>query len=272
MSLAHNDALIEQIVSSQREIATMELDLRQARRLHAVLRFLWVTSSIVAVAIGVVTMTLSAHVDLAPFWTGAVVWVVATGLVSFVVWGIHSEGSRAYTQNPRKLEIELDRLYELQALASSGERLPLDVRQYVFRGEMQRAVGDTRKRSGRYRRVNNAFQTAIIIGSLATTTVASLNTGEGLLKWVAVGLSFLVGISAGFTGYFKYRERAFYLRQAADEIEEQLNAFELGLPPYDRDSESERIARLTATVESIRVAQQRREQQLDQPNSPRDET
>ncbi len=136
---------------------------------------------------------------------------------------------------------------------------------------MQRSILTTRKSGDRYRRVNNSFQSAIIVGSLATTAVASLNTGEGALKWIAVGLSFAVGLSAGFTGYFKYRERAFYLRQTADDVEEQLNAYELGLPPYDTGTESERIGRLTARVESIRVAQQQREQQLDQPKSqPRD--
>lgn len=137
---------------------------------------------------------------------------------------------------------------------------------------MQRAIGQTRVRGDKYRRVNNVFQSIIIVGSLATTTFASVNTGEGALKWVVVGLSFTVGLSAGFTGYFKYRERAFYLRQTADDLEEQLNAYELGLPPYDGAIESDRIAKLTSKMESIRVAQQQREQQLDQPKGSNDES
>lgn len=91
------------------------------------------------------------------------------------------------------------------------------------------------------------------------------------MKWASVGLSFTVGISAGFMGYFKYRERAFYLQQTADDIEEQMNGYRLGLPPYGDINETERIALLTKNVEAIRVAQQRREQQLDQPKSSKDE-
>jgi hypothetical protein len=136
---------------------------------------------------------------------------------------------------------------------------------------MQRSIASTRRSSARYRRVNNAFQSVIIVGSLATTTVTSLNDGVGVMKWISVGLSFTVGVSAGFVGYFKYRERAFYLQQTADDIEEQMNAYRLGLHPYDKGTEDERIGLLTKQVEVIRVAQKRREQQLDQPRNSKDD-
>jgi len=60
------------------------------------------------------------------------------------------------------------------------------------------------------------------------------------------------------------------LRQTADDLEEQPNAYELGLPPYREGNEDERVALLTARMEAIRVAQQQREQQLDQPKGAKE--
>ncbi|MFC8733232.1 DUF4231 domain-containing protein [Luteimicrobium sp. NPDC057192] len=198
---------------------------------------------------------------------------IISGLIGvFIIRYQHGEGENFDSPaDPRTLEIDLIAERELQSLEFSGERIPLDKRQYFYQGEMLRGVSDIRRNSSRYRRINNAFQSVIIVGSLATTTVASLNNGEGPLKWGSVALSFAVGISAGFMGYFKYRERSFYLQQTADDIEEQMKAFELGLQPYAGMTDQERIAELTQRVEAIRVAQQRREQQLDQPRNSREE-
>ena len=34
-------------------------------------------------------------------------------------------------------------------------------------------------------------------------------------------MTFAVGIASGFMGYFKYKERSFYLQQTADAIESE---------------------------------------------------
>ncbi|ORB42861.1 hypothetical protein BST41_07660 [Mycolicibacterium porcinum] len=129
-----------------------------------------------------------------------------------------------------------------------------------------------RAEAKRYGRIHNAFQSIIIIGSLGTTTAASLAATPSSLKWVTVGLSFLVGVSAGFTGYFKYRERSFYLQQTADSIEQNLSAFDLGIHPYDATDESLNLHKLATDIEIIKAEQRKRQQQLDQPHEAKSDT
>ncbi|MGK5529664.1 DUF4231 domain-containing protein [Streptomyces sp. URMC 129] len=171
----------------------------------------------------------------------------------------------------RQLELDLEIAHERRLLRASQLGIPVYQRQYSYKDSIPKELERLREESQHYRRLHNAFQSVIIIGSLGTTTAASLADISGMLKWVTVGLSFSVGVSAGFTGYFKYRERSFYLQQTADAIEQHATAFELGIRPYTQD-ETENLARLTEEIESLRVEQRKREQQLDQPHEGRDGT
>lgn len=81
-----------------------------------------------------------------------------------------------------------------------------------------------------------------------------------------MGITFAVAAAAGFAGYYKWRERAFYLQQTADEIERHATAFDLGIHPYDEGGEHSRLAKLAREIEMLRVEQRKREQQLDQPH------
>lgn len=260
------------MIQSRKQISRLEHDLRQARRDTRMLRFLYVSLSTVVVGTVMALALTGGDLDSRAL-VGALAYV-AVSLVGIMVirlrYGLWGELG-APPPSPRFLEIELSGLLDRQALLLNGRRVDLSARRYVYQGEMQRSVGEIRRSSSSYRRVNNTLQSVVIVGSLATTTVASLNDGAGAMKWAAVGLSFAVGLAAGFMGYFKYRERAFYLQQTADDIEEQMKAYDVGLAPYDGVDEQDRIALLVKNVEAIRVAQQRREQQLDQPQSAKDD-
>jgi hypothetical protein len=71
--------------------------------------------------------------------------------------------------------------------------------------------------------VNNALQGFLIIGSLDATGASGFAVELPDLRWVILGLTFTVGISSGFMGYFKYKDRSFYLQQTADAIEPSSN-------------------------------------------------
>jgi hypothetical protein len=104
-------------------------------------------------------------------------------------------------------------------------------------------------------------------GSAATTTIAALDTGRQL-TWQSLTLtlvSFAVTLAAMFTGYYKFRERSYFLQQTADSIEEETNAFRLGVGPYWELADDVALAEFTARVEALRNEQLRRQQQLDQP-------
>ncbi|MGY3676921.1 hypothetical protein ACVWXU_000544 [Streptomyces sp. TE33382] len=109
-----------------------------------------------------------------------------------------------------------------------------------------------------------------MIGSASTTTIAALDTGKEL-TWQSVtltGIGFAITVAAMFTGYYKFRERSYFLQQTADAIEEEANAVRLGIGHYGeygpgRADEAQKL--FTQRVEAHRNEQRRRQQQLDQP-------
>ncbi|WP_370422224.1 helix-turn-helix domain-containing protein [Streptomyces sp. QH1-20] len=67
-------------------------------------------------------------------------------------------------------------------------------------------------------------------------TLAALDT-RNQSTWqniTIVAIGFTVTVAAAFTGYYKYRERSYFLLQTADAIEEEANAFTLGVGPLQR--------------------------------------
>ncbi|MFG3292686.1 DUF4231 domain-containing protein [Streptomyces sp. NPDC048179] len=119
-------------------------------------------------------------------------------------------------------------------------------------------------------RTSRGHSTLIMVGSTATTTVAALDSGDKL-TWqnvTIVTISFAITLAAAFTGYYKYRERSYFLQQTADAIEEEANAFALGVGKYGvygPEKDQEALAVFTLAVEDLRNEQRRRQQQLDQP-------
>ncbi|GAA3916617.1 hypothetical protein GCM10023084_79690 [Streptomyces lacrimifluminis] len=146
----------------------------------------------------------------------------------------------------------------------------LKERRSLYREDVVGVIEQHRADSRKYRLVHNALQNLIMIGSAATTTVAALDTGNKL-TWqnvTIVAIGFTVTLSAAFTGYYKYRERSYFLLQTADAIEEETNAVTLGIGPYKDfgpNQEQQALKLFTQRVEDRRNEQRRRQQQLDQP-------
>ncbi|RCV54710.1 hypothetical protein DEF23_15395 [Marinitenerispora sediminis] len=83
-------------------------------------------------------------------------------------------------------------------------------------------------------------------------------------------MTFLVGISSGFMGYFKYKERSFYLQQTADAIESEWEAVEIGVGRYKHiDNEEGRLAEFVEEVHRLKSEQKKRQQNLEQPPESR---
>ncbi|WP_253917150.1 DUF4231 domain-containing protein [Streptomyces sp. MNP-20] len=175
---------------------------------------------------------------------------------------------------------DVSSLQRLEAhLASAQESLwkqkvknnpDLDDRRKLYREEVTTAIEQYQADSRKYRRIHNSLQTLIMIGSASTTTIAALDTGKEL-TWQGVTLtviSFAITVAAMFTGYYKFRERSYFLQQTADAIEEEANAVRLGIGPYSEygpGQEDEALKLFTQRVEQHRNEQRRRQQQLDQP-------
>ncbi|MFJ2207718.1 DUF4231 domain-containing protein [Streptomyces microflavus] len=257
----------EQLLAHTTEILNLQERLRTRKIQLRSLYGTGIATLLSVVAIYVATISTWRTFDLAKVNRIAIPLTVACGIAFWVLAYLESE--RIKRESIRKIKLELEIAEERKLLRAFELIAPVDQRQFTYKDSIPRDLEQLRAEARHYRRIHNAFQSLIIIGSLGTTTAASLAETPSYLKWVTVGLSFAFGISAGFTGYFKYRERSFYLQQTADVIEQHATAFELGIPPYT-GTESENLKKLTVEVESVRVEQRKREQQLDQPHEGRE--
>ncbi|MBT1184915.1 DUF4231 domain-containing protein [Streptomyces sp. CJ_13] len=249
-----------------RDIAKAERKLTRARSVARVRR----------VALSVAALSLLVGVG----WT-AWTWATPSRFVGPDIWcailialclgGAKADKRRrGSTESTADLEDGLDITRGSARVVSALRDTSLDLQRGLYREDAADVIEQHRADSRKYRRVHNMLQNFIMIGSAATTTVAALDTG-GKLTWqnvTIVAIGFAVTLSAAFTGYYKYRERSYFLLQTADSIEEEVNAFTLGIGPYseyDQDQRSQALKLFTQRVEDRRNEQRRRQQQLDQP-------
>lgn len=164
----------------------------------------------------------------------------------------------------QELAILLDQLHFLGARTHSS----VTDQRALYRENIHEVIDEYAALSRRYRRRHNSLHALITIGSASIAAVAALDPGLNWQKKVIIGISFVVTCASGFSGYYKFRERSYFLQQSADAIEEELNAALLGVGDYSDFSphqNEELLARFAQRVESLRNEQRRRQQQLDQP-------
>ena len=173
-------------------------------------------------------------------------------------------------ESEASLELNLARLNDERKVVAGRAGMDIKVRRIAYRDEAYADIRDLRAESAQYRRVNNALQGVLIVGSLAATGASAIVGEIPEVRWVTLGITFVVGISSGFMGYFKYRERSFYLQQTADAIENEWEAVEVGVGRYkDTDDEEERLALFVDEVHRLKSEQKKRQQSLDQPPESR---
>jgi hypothetical protein len=112
--------------------------------------------------------------------------------------------------------------------------------------------------------VHNFFQSVVIVGAVVASAITTASVSYSQARWTAVAITAAVGLSAGFTGYYKFHERSFSSRQAADSIEREYEAVELRVGRYMNMSEEEAYATFADMVERLRDEHDKRQQQLDQ--------
>ncbi|GAA3206324.1 hypothetical protein GCM10020256_01340 [Streptomyces thermocoprophilus] len=149
-------------------------------------------------------------------------------------------GAAAWVAAPPRGQLSMAQLEDM--LATNREALrflsalihpTLKERRSLYREDVAGVIEQYRADSRRYRFIHNTLQNLIMIGAASTTTVAALDT-RNQFTWqniTIVAIGFTVTLAAAFTGYYKYRERSYFLLQTADAIEEETNAFTLGVGP-----------------------------------------
>ena len=258
---------VELLLAYTEEILKLEGLLRRARLLRRLARF-----SMVAIPVGILALyianVLTWHkVNLTALNTPPIVILIIL-TIYLLVYGTQVSEHEDLRVPPLELELELAR--ERRRLHAVELNLDLRTRQMVYQGEVPQEIERYRKESTYYRRIHNMLQTIIIIGALAASTLTSLVQSVPQLRWFAVGTTFSVGVAAGFTGYFKFRERSFYLQETSDSIDQELSAVNLGIGRYKDKPESDALTEFTEQVESLKIEQRKRQQQLEQPTEGRE--
>ncbi|MEA5362773.1 DUF4231 domain-containing protein [Amycolatopsis sp., V23-08] len=180
-----------------------------------------------------------------------------------------AEGGGFMRESEGDLELALARHRDSRKQVLAQADIEPKVRKITYKEDAYSDVDQLREESKKYRSVNNTLQGVLIIGSLAATAASGIAAELAVVRWVTLGITFVVGISSGFMGYFKYKERSFYLQQTADAIEQEWEAVEIGVGRYKRMSEEEALAEFVEEVHRLKSEQKKRQQNLEQPPEAR---
>lgn len=269
MTVSDNIRPAEQLLDINREIIKTELKLQRTKREQRMIRAALFLTPILFLSIYIATTLTWRTFDMAPInWIAIPVnLVMIIGLFSYFA-------SRATSGDSPELvgdvELDLTVLRERKRFMALDLSLSLDHRRSVYKEDTHRDIESYRQDSRRYRRLNNFFQAIVIIGSLLAASLSSLAVEQEGFRWATVVSTFLVGVSAGFTGYFKFKDRGFYLQQTADALEHEWSVYDLGIGRYKRLDPGEALAEFVEVAERLRAEQRQREQNLDQPSDGRE--
>ncbi|MFE9423949.1 DUF4231 domain-containing protein [Kitasatospora sp. NPDC006697] len=254
-----------------KEFDQLEVDLRAARTFQR----LFLLSMLGAIAL----VFLLGYTVIIGLWNTQPLFTRYAGLA--IVVALWAAMGRFLLTNRKTITTKSGELRNaLQDRQTAAAQLPLDSPSAlrIYREASLEIVDQYRRSSNRNRRVHNLFQVIIITGSIVTSSLTALNDGSSIvLRFGAAFLSGFVGISAGVTGYFKFRERGYNLQSTADEIEKHYNASQFmldeyaGSDPSNPPAEDERLRMFARFVERLKEEQRKRELQLEQSSSASEE-
>ncbi|MGW0646703.1 SLATT domain-containing protein [Streptomyces badius] len=161
----------------------------------------------------------------------------------------------------RELEIIHDRW-----ILDAAQARPTREHRNSYRERIPRVVERLRRDTRFYRRIHNWFQWGVFFASVGTTATTAFWETPQPGKTILIVLGSFLAFATAVTGYFKFRERAYNLQQTADQVEQHVTAFDLGIAPYSDADTAVNLERFAENVEMLRVEQRKREQQLEQPH------
>jgi hypothetical protein len=230
--------------------------------------------SVIIVPLGVLAIYVATDLTWRRVNLRSILWPSTIVLLIFIayiiIYLVNHYDESGKSLNVPKLELDLELARERKRLHAADIDLPLPTRQKIYRDAVPDDIEQFRNESKYYRRIHNMLQSIIIIGALAASTLTSLIQSVPQLRWFAVGTTFSVGVAAGFAGYFKFRERSFYLQLTADSIEQELSAVTLGIGRYRDKPEDDTLTEFTEQTELLKIEQRKRQQQLEQPSGGRE--
>lgn len=228
------------------------------------LRYVWLVGSlIVALGLGGATAYGVWITNRTPF--SYVGLIAGVGSTAAAAWLILKHRPTIANQAYELTQLENKHMLEV---AKCERNVHQSLR--VYRVASRRDIESYRADAKRNRRAHNAFQGIIIVGSIAVTSLTSAGLDNPLFRWSGVILAASVSVAAGFTGYFKFRERGFNQQQTADAIEKEYNAVDLRVADYSTGDEEQALKIYAERVEGMKDEQRKRELQLEQSSTQQD--
>ncbi|MFD9816977.1 DUF4231 domain-containing protein [Streptomyces sp. NPDC059080] len=274
-----NDPIVA-LIDHRRTVADLQRQIKRTRMVSTATLVGWLGAPLLLLVLAGATALTWRRFNMAPLNIFGLLASVAlvVGCITFV--------SNFHTGQPRirdehghllqqvktveQLRLDLELAEEERVLAASKVARAAFERQYSYREVIPREIDRLRAESATYRRRHNWLQWTLILCSAAIPAVTALDDPPQPGKGILIGLGAAVSVITSVMGYFKFKERGFNLQQTADAIEQHTTALDLAIAPYNRD-ERENLELFAETVETLRIDQRKREQQLDQPHQGQQE-
>lgn len=182
--------------------------------------------------------------------------------------GKRNQRSRRLSEG--EIELIISQIKDARKLLLANAGVSISVRRITYKEDAYSEIDQFRDESRKFRNIHNFLQGVVIIGSLGATGMAGLSVQIPEFRWAILAVTFCVGVASGFMGYFKYKERSFYLQQTADAVESEWEAVEIGVGRYKHiGKEEEQLAEFVAEVHRLKSEQKKRQQNLEQPPDAR---
>jgi hypothetical protein len=251
---------VAHLLEYTKEILELESRLKAARLSRRFFRLGVIFLFLAAIALYLINVLEWHKINLKAInWPVGIIMVLVAGYcVAYLIFRNSEEERKAEEAGEPHfdvpaIELALEVAQERKRLEALSLNLSQETRQHIYRDGVPSEIERYRSESKYYRRIHNTLQAIIIIGALAASTLTSLIASVPQVRWAAVATTFSVGVAAGFTGYFKFRERSFYLQQTSDSIEQELSAVGLGIGRYKSKPDEDALTEFTEQVELLKI-------------------
>ena len=259
------------MASKARELLLINIQIEEKEdlRKRAVRRKVWpirILAIFAAYAIPVILITVFTfgRFDMSPF-----IFILVGSSAILIVSGVVYSSATVLDELPsiKSIESELGALKQDRRILEGSLKLTALEAKVSRLEEAERDIDQLNKEGSKNRVYHNLLQSIIIVGSLSATTLSGLSLGSIDAALPAAAISLIVGISAGFAGYFKFRERSYYLNSTADAIEHEVVEFEQGIGRYRNREPAEALKEFISETHRLRKEQKKQAQDLDRPIS-----
>ncbi|MFJ4636290.1 SLATT domain-containing protein [Streptomyces hygroscopicus] len=253
------------VITYRRDVATAERRIRRALLSRWLRLVPLLVMPLVLAVVGWGNLWPEDVADLHTFNIVTIAVMLVLMVVFLVGYFLRVKDEKHGVRSVFLLRRDLEIIHDRWTLNASKTR-PTTERRDGYREHIPRVIDRLRRDTRFYRRIHNWFQWGVFFASVGTTATTAFWETPQPGKTILIMLGSFLAFATAVTGYFKFRERAYNLQQTADQVEQHATAFDLGIAPYADADAAVNLERFAENVETLRMEQRKREQQLEQPH------